>query len=136
MSLSEDGEIWGSIFPSHGQESDRLSVSLRHLLVHTFPERGRRRTDFVPSARTTAALCRAIPHSQASLRVLARRDGINPKTVAKWRKRDWTADRQTGPTARFRGHLFDGRCTSPISLAVMHYDVDMCQKSDAGLNCG
>ena len=45
----------------------------------------------------TAAIRRAIQHSQESLRVLARRHGINPKTVAKWRKRDSTADRRTGP---------------------------------------
>lgn len=50
------------------------------------------------SARTTAAVRRAIQHSQASLRVLARRHGINPKTVSKWRKRCSTADRRTGPT--------------------------------------
>jgi hypothetical protein len=31
------------------------------------------------------------------LRVLARRYGINPKTVAKWRKRNSTEDRKTGP---------------------------------------
>jgi hypothetical protein len=24
--------------------------------------------------------------------------GINPKTVAKWKKREFTADRRTGPT--------------------------------------
>src|SRR5215213_9032943 len=50
------------------------------------------------SARTTAAVRRAIQHSQASLRVLARRHGINPKTVAKWKKRKSAADRPTGPT--------------------------------------
>jgi transposase InsO family protein len=50
------------------------------------------------SATTTAAVRRAIQHSQESLRVLARRHGINSKTVAKWRKRDSTADRRTGPT--------------------------------------
>jgi hypothetical protein len=33
-----------------------------------------------------------------SLRTLARRHGINPKTVAKWRKRSSTADHRTGPT--------------------------------------
>src|ERR1700732_4000147 len=49
------------------------------------------------SATTTEAVRRAIQHSQESLRVLARRHGINPKTVAKWRKRDSTADRRTGP---------------------------------------
>ncbi|MGB8479588.1 MAG: IS481 family transposase, partial [Acidobacteriaceae bacterium] len=50
-------------------------------------------------ARTTEAIRRAIQHSQASLRVLARHHGINPKTVSKWRKRCSTADRRTGPTA-------------------------------------
>jgi DNA-binding transcriptional regulator YiaG len=39
------------------------------------------------SATTTAAVRRAIQHSQESLRVLAKRYGINPKTVAKWKQR-------------------------------------------------
>ena len=45
------------------------------------------------SATTTEAVRRA----QASLRTLARRHGINPKTVAKWKKRTSTADVPTGP---------------------------------------
>jgi transposase InsO family protein len=49
------------------------------------------------SATTTAAVRRAIQHSQESLRTLAKRYGIDPKTVAKWRKRSSTADRRTGP---------------------------------------
>ncbi len=49
------------------------------------------------SARTTAAVRRAIHHSQESLRVLARRHGINPKTVAKWKKRPSVQDKRTGP---------------------------------------
>src|ERR1044071_1648951 len=49
------------------------------------------------SARTTEAVRRAIQHSQESLRVLARRHGINPKTVAKWRARASVADQRTGP---------------------------------------
>ena len=49
------------------------------------------------SATTTAAIRRAIQHSEESLRVLARRHGINPKTVAKWKKRGSTADSSTGP---------------------------------------
>ena len=48
-------------------------------------------------ARTTEAVRRAIQHSQASLRVLARRHGVNPKTIAKWRKRSSVADLPTGP---------------------------------------
>ena len=50
------------------------------------------------SATTTAAVRRAIQRSEASLRTLAARYGVNPKTVAKWRKRTSTADRLTGPS--------------------------------------
>ena len=49
------------------------------------------------SATTTEAVRRAIQHSQESLRALAGRYGINPKTVAKWKKRASVADRPTGP---------------------------------------
>jgi transposase InsO family protein len=48
-------------------------------------------------ATTTAAVRRAIQHSQESLRVLARRHGINPKTVAKWKRRTSVQDERTGP---------------------------------------
>jgi transposase InsO family protein len=49
------------------------------------------------SASTTAAVRRAIQDSQESLRALAKRHGINPKTVAKWRSRSSTADIRPGP---------------------------------------
>ena len=49
------------------------------------------------SATTTEAVRRAIQHSQESLRALARRHGVNQKTVAKWKKRTSTADLPTGP---------------------------------------
>ncbi len=49
------------------------------------------------SATTTEAIRRAIQHSQESLRTLARRYGINQKTVAKWKKRTSLADMPTGP---------------------------------------
>jgi transposase-like protein len=48
-------------------------------------------------ARTTEAVRRAIQHRQASLKALARRHGVNPKTIAKWRARADVADRRTGP---------------------------------------
>ena len=51
------------------------------------------------SATTTEAVRRAIQGGQESLRVLARHYGINPKTVAKWRRRSSVADRPTGPKA-------------------------------------
>ena len=49
------------------------------------------------SATTTEAIRRAIQHSQASLRALARRYGINQKTVAKWKRRSAVADLPTEP---------------------------------------
>jgi transposase-like protein len=51
------------------------------------------------SARTTAAVRCAIHHSQESLRALAKRHGLNPKTVSKWKKRTSAADLPTGPKA-------------------------------------
>jgi transposase InsO family protein len=49
------------------------------------------------SATTTEAVRRAIQHSQESLRGLAKRYGINTKTVAKWRKRSSVTYLPTGP---------------------------------------
>ena len=49
------------------------------------------------SATTTEAVRRAIQRSQESLRALAKRYGINQKTVAKWRNRNSVADERTGP---------------------------------------
>lgn len=49
------------------------------------------------SGRTTEAVRRAIQHSQESLRVLAKRYGINQKTVAKWKRRTAVKDLPTGP---------------------------------------
>jgi len=49
------------------------------------------------SATTTAAVRRAIQHSQESLRTLASRYGVNQKTIAKWRQRSTVDDLPTGP---------------------------------------
>lgn len=49
------------------------------------------------SATTTEAIRRAIQHSQVSLRALARRYGINQKTVAEWKTRAFVTDLPTGP---------------------------------------
>ena len=49
------------------------------------------------SATTTEAIRRAIQHSQESLRALAKRYGINQKTVAKWKARTSVSDQPTGP---------------------------------------
>jgi transposase InsO family protein len=48
-------------------------------------------------ARTTEAIRREIQHSQESLKVLARRYGVNEKTVLKWKHRKTTKDAPMGP---------------------------------------
>jgi hypothetical protein len=49
------------------------------------------------SATTAEAVRRAIQHSQESLRALAKRYGINQKTIAKWKGRTSVADLWIGP---------------------------------------
>ena len=49
------------------------------------------------SATTTEAIRRAIQNSQESLRALAKRYGVNQKTVRKWRNRSSVADLPTDP---------------------------------------
>ena len=51
------------------------------------------------SVTTTHAVRAAIQRSQASLATLSQELGINPKTVAKWRKRATVDDLKTGPKA-------------------------------------
>jgi transposase-like protein len=48
-------------------------------------------------ARTTQAVRREIQNSKASLNTLATKFGINPKTVAKWKKRAFVTDLAMGP---------------------------------------
>lgn len=50
------------------------------------------------STSTTAEIRIAIRDSQESLRTLAKRYGINPKTVAKWKKRESAIDLPRGST--------------------------------------
>ena len=49
------------------------------------------------SARTTPRVRAELQGSQEATRRLAARYGLNPKTVAKWRRRTTTADRPMGP---------------------------------------
>ncbi len=51
------------------------------------------------SARTTQAVRAAIQRRPESLQTLAARHGINPKTVAKWRKRATVTDAPMGPVS-------------------------------------
>src|SRR5271170_2660688 len=77
------------------------------------------------SATTTEAVRRAIQHSQESLRGLAKRYGVNPKTIAKWRARTSVSDLPTGPkeprstvlsTTTFTASLPHDRIAAPMVL--------------------
>ena len=58
------------------------------------------------SATTTHAVRAAIQRSQASLAQLSEELGINPKTVAKWRKRATVEDMKTALRAN-KSETFD-----------------------------
>lgn len=49
------------------------------------------------SARTTEAIRRAIQLRQESVRAAAKRHGVSPTTIQKWRGRQSTADAAMGP---------------------------------------
>ena len=52
------------------------------------------------SAATTHAVRAAIQRSKASIAELSRTYGVNPKTVAKWKKRESVDDAPMGPKER------------------------------------
>lgn len=54
----------------------------------------------LPGSTISPALRRAIRDSRGSVRAVAARYGVNPKTVVKWRSRDNEADRRTGGRTR------------------------------------
>ena len=49
------------------------------------------------SARTTEAVRRTIQNSKESIARLAKRYDLNPKTISKWKKRDYVEDSPMGP---------------------------------------
>jgi transposase-like protein len=71
------------------------------------------------SVTTTEAIRRAIQHSQESLRALSRRHGINPKTVAKWRKRCPVADLPIRPKTPRLSARRDGRSAGSTTATVL-----------------
>ena len=70
------------------------------------------------SATTTEAIRRAIQHSEASLRTLAARYGINQKTVAKWKRRTSVADVPTGPRGLAQRRILDLAATIVVPERV------------------
>jgi len=52
------------------------------------------------SAKTTHAVRAAIQRSKASIQALSERHGVNPKTVMKWKKRDFIHDAPMGPKTK------------------------------------
>jgi hypothetical protein len=60
------------------------------------------------SARTTEAVRRALQRSEESVSALAKRYGISPTTVQKWRKRTTVADQKMGPAEPHSTNLSRG----------------------------
>lgn len=77
-----------------------------HFEMRDDPQAERRLTaQFHRNARTTAEVRREIRASTESLSILADRYGINPKTVAKWKKREACDDLPAGPKRGKHGKL-------------------------------
>ena len=72
-------------------------------------------------ATTTEAIRRAIKNSQESLRALARRYGVNQKTIAKWKKRETVADLRQARSGCSQSEAplpgYDARLQSPTAAA-------------------
>ncbi|ATQ58597.1 hypothetical protein [Paracoccus yeei] len=73
-------------------------------------------------ATTTHAVRTAIQRSQASTAALSRELGIDPKTVAKWRKRETVEDRKTGPKEPRSTVLSEGEEAMVVAFRRYHYD--------------
>src|SRR3954447_10424546 len=67
------------------------------------------------SATTTEAVRRAIQESQESVRALARRYGISPTTVQKWRNRQTVSDARMGPKQPRPPHVRRNGCAVPVT---------------------
>ena len=83
------------------------------------------------SARTTEAVRRALQLRQESVRALARRYGVSPTTVQKWRKRETTTDARWGRRSRARGcsPLRRRRSSSPSAVTRC------CRSMTASMAC-
>ena len=82
------------------------------------------------SAKTKHAIRAAIQRSQASIKALSEQFGLNPKTVMKWKKRDFVDD---GPNVSRRRSVF--AAAAPISVCGTTY-LDASKILDASASDG
>jgi transposase-like protein len=85
------------------------------------------------SATTTEAVRRAIQHGQESVRALAERYSVNPKTVSKWKHRETVADRKTGPKEARSTVLTPeeeavGECQESCARGRFHFRLGTCRQ--------
>ena len=83
-------------------------------------------------ATTTEAVRRARQNSQESLRALAKRYGINQKTVAKWKRRETVADLPTGPKEAKSTVL----SIEDEAIIVAFRGIRCCRSTIASTHCG
>src|SRR3712207_6504146 len=70
------------------------------------------------SATTTRRIRAQIQSAQAPTTTLARRYGVNPKTVAKWRQRPSVEDLQMGPKQRRSSGLTELEEAAVVAVRV------------------
>lgn len=71
-------------------------------------------------ATTTHAVRATIQRSQASLATLGREPGINPKKVAKWRKRATVDNLKTGPKVPHSTTLSEAEEAVVVDIRMAH----------------
>ena len=67
---------------------------------------------------------RAIQHSQESLNQLAQRYDLNPKTVAKWKKRTRVTDHRINLTLYKLDEIIEGSLEQVIEPLINEYQAD------------
>ena len=78
-------------------------------------------------ARTTPEVRREIQNSQESLNSLSSRYGVNPKTIEKWRKRNFIHDAPMGPKVIRSRSLTQVEEAAVVAFRVFtHLPLDDC----------
>lgn len=76
-------------------------------------------TNTTQGARATEETRREIQNSQESLIKLVAKYGVNPKTMLKWRRRDFTHDAKVGPRKIFSNVLSEAEEETIVTFRKM-----------------
>ena len=93
---NDSSQLRGRSHVSRFSAGRRLQVDPGQTRVARKPSRDARRRSH-PCATTTPRVRRAIQASEETNIVLAKRHGVNRKTIAKWKAREFISDERMGP---------------------------------------